>query len=161
YVIGQAVTTQVRMQQRATAPMGNQGGAPDPMSAIDLFVSTYFDEKRFGVEGEVRAKLRHELMSAGYFHVEAIKYYVLARVAAVAVLPIGAYILVELFLTNQHWVIKFGLIAIAISLAVLGPGAYLVVRQRRLHKKYRLAFPDMLDLLVVCVDAGLSLDAAF
>jgi tight adherence protein C len=30
-----------------------------------------------------------------------------------------------------------------------------------LSGQYRLVFPDLLDLMVVCVDAGLSLDAAF
>ena len=29
-----------------------------------------------------------------------------------------------------------------------------------MQQRYRIAFPDMLDLLVVCVDAGLSLEAA-
>ena len=29
-----------------------------------------------------------------------------------------------------------------------------------MQQRYRVAFPDMLDLLVVCVDAGLSLEAA-
>jgi tight adherence protein C len=29
-----------------------------------------------------------------------------------------------------------------------------------MHDSYRLAFPDLLDLMVVCIDAGLSLEAA-
>jgi tight adherence protein C len=43
---------------------------------------------------------------------------------------------------------------------VLGPDAYIARRKRVLHLGYRIAFPDMLDLLVVCIDAGLSLEAA-
>jgi tight adherence protein C len=45
-------------------------------------------------------------------------------------------------------------------LSVLGPDAYVSRRERKMQQRYRIAFPDMLDLLVVCVDAGLSLEAA-
>jgi hypothetical protein len=34
-------------------------------------------------------------------------------------------------------------------------------RHRALAQCYRQEFPDLLDLLAVCVDAGLSLEAAF
>ena len=34
------------------------------------------------------------------------------------------------------------------------------VRQRLLEGRYRLVFPDFLDMLVVCINAGLSLEAA-
>src|SRR4029078_10392885 len=52
------------------------------------------------------------------------------------------------------------LAAIAILLGVMGPAAYIARRIRKVHLGYRIAFPDMLDLLVVCIDAGLSLEAA-
>ncbi len=45
-------------------------------------------------------------------------------------------------------------------LASYGPNAYLKRRQDRLQTEYRNAFPDMMDWLLVCVDAGLSLEAA-
>ena len=71
-----------------------------------------------------------------------------------------AYLLAEQYLANYEWYVKFGLVAVAILLGVAGPDAYIARRQRMLHQKYRIAFPDMLDLMVVCVDAGLSLEAA-
>ena len=42
----------------------------------------------------------------------------------------------------------------------IGPDAYIARRQRKLQDEYATAFPDLLDLMVVCVDAGLSLEAA-
>jgi tight adherence protein C len=55
---------------------------------------------------------------------------------------------------------KFVLIAILTTVAILGPDAYIARRQRKLQDEYATAFPDLLDLMVVCVDAGLSLEAA-
>ncbi len=43
---------------------------------------------------------------------------------------------------------------------MLGPNSYIARRKRKLLEGYRVDFPDMLDLIVVCVDAGLSLEAA-
>jgi tight adherence protein C len=52
------------------------------------------------------------------------------------------------------------LVAAAFLVGNLGPSALIARRQRLLTVKYRTHFPDLLDLMVVCVDAGLSLEAA-
>jgi tight adherence protein C len=64
------------------------------------------------------------------------------------------------FLITDKWYLKFGLVAILMLLGVAGPDAYLARRRGKLHVGFRIAFPDMVDLLVVCIDAGLSLEAA-
>jgi tight adherence protein C len=165
FAIGQFIAVQIRVHQRVTAQ--GQGtaqrrdadSAPGLASGFDALVSAIFDEKRFGVEGSVRTKLRRDLIRAGFFRVDAIKYYIFARMATVIVLAIAA-LLAEQFLTNRNWYLKFGLVAVVMLLAVLGPDAYIARRKRKLHLGFRIAFPDMLDLLVVCIDAGLSLEAA-
>ena len=161
FVVGQFLTTQARIQQRVGAPV-QSGSASDTRltSHLDSLVSTYFDEKRFGLEGAVRSNLRRELIRAGFFGANAINYYIFSRLAVVVVIPASAYLLVEEFLSTQSWIIKLALIAVAFMLAVLGPDAYLARRQRKLHDQFRLDFPDLLDLMVVCIDAGLSLEAA-
>jgi tight adherence protein C len=163
YVIGQLVVTNAKVQHRIAAPAGgaHAGGSNNLSTTVEALVTTYFDEKRFGIQGEIRNKLRRELVKAGFFRAEAIKYYIFARLAVVSVLPTGAYVLTENYLASHHWLVRMGLVAIVMVLGVLGPDAYLGMRQRKLRDKYRVAFPDMLDLMVVCVDAGLSLDAAF
>jgi tight adherence protein C len=161
FVLGQFVTTQARIQQRVGAPV--QSGAvsnPRLTSHLDTLVRTYFNEKRFGVEGSVRSNLRRELVRAGFFGANAINYYIFFRLAIVVVIPASAYLLAEEFLTNQSWLMKLGLMVVAFMIAVLGPDAYVARRQRKLHDQFRLDFPDLLDLMVVCIDAGLSLEAA-
>jgi tight adherence protein C len=160
YVIGQYVATQVQTQQRIMAPAGDQSAAPDAKSGLDALIATHIDEKKFGVDGTVRAKLKRELIGAGFFHNDAVKYYILARFAAVIIVPTAAYLVMEFFTVVPQWTMKFGILAIFLLVAVFGPDAYIARRQRRLREQYRCIFPDMLDLMVVCVDAGLSLDAA-
>jgi tight adherence protein C len=165
FAIGQFVAVQIRVHQRVAAQgrgaakTRDAGSAPGLASGFDALVSAIFDEKRFGVEGSLRTKLRRDLIRAGFFRVDAIKYYIFARVATVVVLAIAA-LLAEQFLANSNWYLKLGLVAIVMLLAVLGPDAYIARRKRKLHLGFRIAFPNMLDLLVVCIDAGLSLEAA-
>ena len=159
FVIGQFLALQIRLQKRIAVP-GRTRPASRLASSFDSLVSTYFDEKRFGVEGSVRTKLRRELVRAGFFRADAINYYIFARLAAAVILPSTAYLLTEQLLAGTDWYLKLGVVVLAIMLGVLGPDAYIARRQTKLQQGFRIVFPDMLDLIVVCVDAGLSLEAA-
>ena len=167
FVVGQFIATQARVQQRVGAAVpasrgatANPRAAPALASSLDSLVSTYFDEKRFGIEGSARANLRRELVRAGFFGVNSINYYIFFRVALVVILPGGAYLLALQFMGQQPWFAKLAIVVVAMLVAVLGPDAYISRRQGKLHSTYRLDFPDLLDLMVVCIDAGLSLEAA-
>jgi len=46
------------------------------------------------------------------------------------------------------------------GVAILGPDQILKARKNKREQEYRDGFPDLLDLLVASVEAGLSLDAA-
>jgi tight adherence protein C len=160
FVIGQFLTLQVRLQKRIAVPRRDTRSRSSLASSFDSLVSTYFDEKRFGVVGSVRTKLRHELVRAGFFRPDAINYYIFARMTVAAILPTAAYLLTQELLPGAEWYLKLAIVAVAIMVGVLGPDAYIARRQRKLQEGFRSAFPDMLDLIVVCVDAGLSLEAA-
>src|SRR5215510_15492018 len=113
FVIGQFIAVQIRVHQRVA--MQGRGAeteiAPGLSSGFDALVSTIFDEKRFGVEGSVRTKLRRELIRAGFFRVDAIKYYIFERIATVVVFAI-AVIIAEQFMVNSGWYLKLGLAAV-------------------------------------------------
>lgn len=160
FVIGQFVATQARVQHRVGAPVLGVSATAGLTQNLDALVGAYFDEKRFGIVGSVRSKLRRELVRAAFFSANAINYYIFARVALVVILPAVAYVLAQFLLFDKPWFAKLALVAVAMMIAVLGPDAYIARRQRKMHAKYRLDFPDLLDLMVVCIDAGLSLEAA-
>jgi tight adherence protein C len=79
----------------------------------------------------------------------------------VLVLPLAVYICIEIFFSPVNFYVMLGVLALAAFIAILGPDAYIARRQTLRQREYRLVFPDLIDMLVVCTDAGLSLDAAF
>ena len=100
-------------------------------------------------------------MRAGYFSPGAVRFYVLARIGAVIAAP-SLVLLGSALLLSDLSTLKFVLAAAASAgVGVLGPDAYLSRRQSWQIAEYRLNFPDLLDLLTVCVTAGLTVEASF
>jgi tight adherence protein C len=158
FVAGQYFVTEARVQQRISPR--EQGNKARLFDSLDAVVVRYFDEKRFKVEGPVRSKLRQDLLRAGFFHPNSINYYIFARLGVVVAGALLTYIGIMVLLPDSGALTKFLLIAITTTVAILGPDAYVARRKRKLQEQYATAFPDLLDLMVVCVDAGLGLEAA-
>jgi tight adherence protein C len=160
FLIGQHVWVQARIQRRLSLPTPTSNPTGARPGALDAFIGKHFDVKRFGIDDSLRGKLRRELVQAGYFKNDAVNYYIFSRLVAVIILPLLSYIVVEAFLPGLGQLLKLAVVSISVLLAIVGPDAYLARRKRMLAQQYRLVFPDLLDLLVVCVDSGLSLEAA-
>jgi tight adherence protein C len=161
FVVGQYYLRESHLQRRLPVPQAltlDQG--PQPAGSIGRLVTRHFDEKRFGVDDTLRGKLRMNLIRAGYFRRDAINFYVFWRVAAVIVIPIICYVIFRLVASNAQFTTGLVIIVIATVIGIVGPDAFVARRQRLLGQEYRKVFPDFLDLLVVCIDAGLSLEAA-
>jgi tight adherence protein C len=161
FVLGRSLATQIQIQRRLPVAVraGDFRSAPQT-SRLQAFVARHFDERRFGVDSTLRGKLRRDLIRAGFFRADALNYYIFARIALVIVLPFLAYAFTQVFLQDVPLLLRFVVLLIALVIAILGPDAYLSRRQRAMSERYRQVFPDFLDLLTVCVDAGLSLEAA-
>lgn len=158
FVAGQYFVTEARIQQRiALREHGRDARLFDGLNAI---VVKYFDEKRFKVEGPVKSKLRMTLLRAGFFHPNAINYYIFARLGVVVAGAVLIYVLISVFLSDSGAIAKMLLIVIATSVSILGPDAFIARRTRKLQEQYSTSFPDLLDLMVVCVQGGLGLEAS-
>lgn len=105
-------------------------------------------------------RLRYLLSQAGFFHPDAIKVFIAVKVIC---------LMVPLFIILTSWnivQIKFGLsgtILIAllfVLFGLFGPTYYLNWKKSRRTDQCRKGFPDMMDLLVACLEAGLGIDAA-
>jgi tight adherence protein C len=164
FVAGQYYLGQAQLRRRlpaAAAAQGFDGSVGVGHRGLRALVAAHFTEERFGVDSALRTKLRRELLRAGYFGNHAINYYVFARVCTVVVLPSALFILFRVFLPGtSSWIVML-IVAVSAFIGILGPDAFLSRRQGHLQQQYRLIFPDFLDLLVVCVGAGLSIEAAF
>ncbi len=99
----------------------------------------------------VSDKLRVRFQAAGLRSQTSIDTYFAVRVLG----PVAVLVLWTFF--RQ---ISFFAIAVMASGAYLGPDLWLTARVRRRREQMRLGLPDALDLMVVCVDAGLGLDQA-
>jgi tight adherence protein C len=107
-----------------------------------------------------RNKLRRDLAFAGFDHPAAPATYVALRLTAAIGLPIG-FLVGSSLLGKQPG----GLGAILIPLALCGMGLLAprmiidnLAKGRRTQMEQE--FPDALDLMVVCVEAGLGLESA-
>jgi tight adherence protein C len=161
-VIGGAVSRQAYVHRRLPTPVF-AGADADDQDGIAGFLSPLtknFDEKHFGIDGALRNKLRRELVRAGFFSMDAIRHYVVAKLALVIAAPIVMHILLEIW-AGPFGYINLALLGMVTIIAIATPDAFIARRQRRLQQQYRIVFPDLLDMLVVCIDAGLSLDASF
>jgi len=105
--------------------------------------------------------LRQKLAAAGYAAPYAPRVYTLMRLVMVVGLPILVF--------GLYWVRGSmpGIFTLYISLviaAALGlylPNLFIRAKADRRQRELINAFPDALDLMLVCVEAGLGLEAAF
>jgi tight adherence protein C len=104
--------------------------------------------------------LRRRLVCAGYYRPSAIGFYYVARILLAARFVVLFAIAAPVISTRlpDQIVPVLGLAGAAI--AFYFPDLWVSLRTRSLQRQYQEGFPDALDLLVVCVEAGLSLDAA-
>ncbi|HEY3696567.1 type II secretion system F family protein [Phenylobacterium sp.] len=112
-------------------------------------------------DSKERNQLRRDLALAGFDHPAAPIWYVLMRFGAAIGLPI-------LFVIAQSTAAKplTGLAPVAVPLllcgfGLLGPRVFVAKRVNDRKAQLEHEFPDVLDLIVVCVEAGLGLEAAF
>jgi tight adherence protein C len=164
FIVGRYVVGQMSMQRRlpvsaSTSRSVDLYGPSVPNVVLDTLTAS-IDEKKFGIEGSLRTKLRRDLIRAGFFSDRAIPLYIFVRLSTVIVLPLITFIIVKIFFGGINFYWSLAVVGLSALLAVLGPDAYISRRQRTQQGEYRLVFPDLLDMLVVCIDAGLSLDAA-
>lgn len=111
--------------------------------------------------GKDRAKLRRELALAGFDHPAAPAMFVIVRFLLAIGLP-------ALFLgwnSMQHKPMAgLGLIGGALLLSAIGfivPRAIIDNRVGARREEFEYQFSDVLDLIVICIEAGLGLDSAF
>lgn len=162
FVAGHYYSLQLRMQRRLPSQVHADVLSGEPaLRGLHGVVARNFNEKRLGIGPERQERLRTDLLRAGYFSPYGVNYYFFARVAAGAGFPLVVYILVQFFSTGLSALAEVLLVAVAALIGYAAPDAYLSRRQRFLARRYRQVFPDLLDLLVVCVDAGMTVEGAF
>ena len=104
--------------------------------------------------------LRVKLMRAGYSGREAVAYYLGVRSILLVIATIATLLLAPMALSHSGGMLIPMIAGAFAGAAVFGPDFILRSRRLKREREYRDGFPDLLDLLVASVEAGLSLDAA-
>jgi len=131
----------------------SEGFWNDLVAAVEKRVSFVDEAKRSVVE--------KQLMQAGFMGPTVVRTYYGIRLFLTIGLPIG-FLLVAPLLSRTMTAQGIMLTALGLSLAGLYvPSLWIKRRIANRQRAIAEAFPDALDMLVVCVEAGLGLDAAF
>jgi tight adherence protein C len=156
----QARTGLARRARLEPATAGSLDAAPRQTAFSGLVGGV----RRLGGQNQVQdptqvSALRNKLMQAGFTSREAVAYYLGVRSIALIAATIATLMVIPMAFshTGMGAMMVAGFFALV---AVLGPDQVLRMRRKSREREYRDGFPDLLDLLVASVQAGLSLDAA-
>lgn len=120
-----------------------------------------YTSKHYAAEDGASLKvLRRKLIEAGILDPKGPAYFFIARTALAILLAVAAMPVVPLFLPEltPSW---FWMCVIAAGMmGYMAPSLYLDRRIKGRQQEHRAGFPDFMDLLVVCADAGLSMEAS-
>jgi tight adherence protein C len=121
---------------------------------LDYTTKHYSGEK--GGDAKV---LRRRLIQAGIFDARAVAYFFVARTTLAVGLGVGAFLLLPLLLTQKPSMFWMSVMVSSI-VGYIGPSFYVDRRIAKNMDEHRSGFPDFLDLMVVCADSGLSMEAS-
>jgi len=118
-----------------------------------------YTNKHYSADEESMRVLRRRLIQAGIYDSRGVALFFAGRTVLAIALAAAAFFLLPLFWPLQgsmKW-----LVVIAGGVAgYVGPSIYIDRRIAARAEEHRAGFPDFLDLLVVCSNAGLSMEAA-
>src|SRR5579875_1016002 len=129
----------------------------EPKAYMKDIVERFNLSKWLGTE-----KAKHQMVMAGFRGAQDEVAFLFFRL----VTPIGLFVaalIYVFFLSNLGWPLMFK-IGVAIGAAYLGikaPEIYLHNQTAKRQKSMSRAVPDALDLLLICVESGMSIEPAF
>jgi tight adherence protein C len=103
--------------------------------------------------------LRRRLIQAGIYDPRGVAFFFIARTAlavGIAAAVFAARPMIESNGTTFFWL----MVIVGGIAGYIGPSMYVDRRISTRKEEHRAGFPDFMDLLVVCADSGLSMEAA-
>ena len=163
-VVGNRVVIGRRLA--ATAPANLQGGTMASLrssSGRDAWarIVDTIEKRGLSLVDTNNAALAARLAAAGYTSPQAPRVFTLIRIVSTLGLPL---LFVLLVVVTRNYPTVFKLYAYGAGLAVVGlyvPNLFVSARAARRQQEMVNGFPDALDLMLVCVEAGLGIEAAF
>jgi tight adherence protein C len=103
--------------------------------------------------------LRERLVQAGIYDPRGVAFFFIARTALAVGLAGALFLLLPMIVSHSGSLFWLTLMIGGIA-GYVGPSVYVDKRISARRLEHRLGFPDLMDLLVVCADSGLSMEAS-
>ncbi len=134
---------------------------PGETSSIWGHLLAGLEKRAVPINEKERTTARVRLIQAGYMGPNAVRNYFAVRLMLSVGLPV-AFLLASPFVNSEMPVENVVVITVCLLAAGLYlPSAWVSNRIRDRQRAIQESFPDALDMLMVCVEAGLGLDSAF
>lgn len=105
--------------------------------------------------------LRQRLIAAGFTATYAPRVYTLIRLVLVIALPLIMLLYFAAMGSSPSMLKLYMTLIIAAAFGLYFPSLFIRAKADRRQREIVNGFPDALDLMLVCVEAGLGLEAAF
>jgi tight adherence protein C len=160
-----AVHSRGAVRRRAAGIREYSGEAPDQsplrrssVKAVQNILDYTTKHYSAGDKGDAKV-LRKRLILAGIYEPRAVAFFFVARTALAVGLGVAVFFVLPMLLTQTASVFWLSVIVGGI-LGYLIPSLYVDRRIAKRKIEHRSGFPDFMDLLVVCADSGLSMEAS-
>src|SRR4051794_23137648 len=168
YLVAQAMGVRQLSRQRLLGTATTSAGEPalgslraESIESAWLKLVNSIERRGLSLVDTKDVALRQKLIAAGYTAPYGPRLYTLLRL----VLVIGLPILVLMFLwmtgASPGMIKLYFSLVIAAAMGLYLPSIFIRAKADRRQRDLVNAFPDALDLMLVCVEAGLGLEAAF
>lgn len=163
-MLGRKVDLAARL---STTPTGNAAAAGGQTLRADQGGSSWarlvaeVERRGLSLEDSKGAVLADQLMLAGYSQPYAARAFVLVRMLLTLALPAIAYAIISVTGTVLTPTTLYITLGGAAAFGLYYPNVRIKSKAEDRKKEILNGFPDALDLMLVCVEAGLGIDACF
>lgn len=149
---------QLRDRERARLNRGEKPALRQTPAQLVLDLVNRFNLSKWVGQEEAR----DSLIQAGYRGQAPYMTFLVARMVTPIVLTLlGIVYLFGLGVLNQPPLVKVGILLVLAYLGMHAPKMYLKNKIAKRQLSIKRAFPDALDLLLICVESGMSIEASF
>lgn len=146
------------LNMRVTSAVMGVPGQSAPFRDMTGWLSSLGKRYRRFYSTENLDELRTIVQSSGFNPHRTLPIWIGVKTVSTFVFPIAALLAGQLLGKSVTDLLIFTLIGVVIG--IVGPRLILLAMKRRFNAAIRLGTPDMIDLLVVCSEAGMGLESA-
>jgi tight adherence protein C len=149
---------QSRLDARLKALAGKEA-ATDPMGQWARTALPKMGAALMPDKPDERTRLQRRLIQAGYYNRQAVAYFLGIKLMLMILPPVVGLALAMFNVVS----FQVGLLCGALGgvVGMIGPSFWLDRKKAARQVGFRRALPDAMDVLVICLEGGLSLTAAF